>query len=135
MPKILPQFRVSDSDLENLRGSCLTVNATKILRVLFFQSRFKTTKSTFLLLFSKASKLGFDSLCLCRVDVLSKKASISNIKLLTMSFKQKLPQFNKSQFIFYGWPLRGFIQVFWLVDLKEILGFLSGPRLKWSKYL
>jgi hypothetical protein len=97
LTKFLPQFGVSDSDLGNLRGSCPTVNAIKILRVLFFQSRFKTTKSTLLLLFSKVSKLGFDNLGLCRVDVLSEKASISNIKLLTMSFKQKLPQFSKMQ--------------------------------------
>ena len=95
LPKILPQFKISDPDLENLRGSCPTVNARKMLRVLFFQSRFKTTKSTLLLLFSKASKLGFDSLCLCRINVLSENVLISSMKLLTMLFKQKLPQFKQ----------------------------------------
>ena len=91
LPKILPQFRISDSDLENLRGSCPTVNARKILRVLFFQCHFKITKFTLLLLFSKASKLGFDSLCLCRINVLSENVLISNIKLLTMPLNKNCP--------------------------------------------
>jgi hypothetical protein len=95
LPKFLPQFKISDPDLKNLRGSCPTVNARKMLRVLFSQCCFKTTKFTLLLLFSKASKLGFDSLCLCRINVLSENVLISNIKSLTMPIKQKLPQFSK----------------------------------------
>ena len=93
--KFCPSLKYLILIFENLRGSCPTVNARKMLRVLFFQSRFKTTKSTLLLLFSKASKLGFDSLCLCRVNVLSENVLISSMKLLTMLFKQKLPQFKQ----------------------------------------
>ena len=95
LPKILPQFKISDPDLENLRGSRPTVNARRILRVLFSQCCFKITKFTLLFLFSKASKLGFDSLCLYRINVLPENVLISNIKSLTMPIKQKLPQFSK----------------------------------------
>jgi hypothetical protein len=42
-------------------------------------------------LFSKASKLGFDGLCLCKVDVLSENALISSMKLLTMLLNKNCP--------------------------------------------
>jgi hypothetical protein len=44
LPKILPQFKIFDPDLENLRGSCPTVNARKMSRVLFSQCCFKAIK-------------------------------------------------------------------------------------------
>ena len=44
-----------------------------------------------LLLSNNASKLGFDNLCLCRVDVSSENALISSIKLLTMLLNKNCP--------------------------------------------
>jgi hypothetical protein len=75
----------------NIRSSFPIVISRKVLRVLLFQSHFKTTKSTLLLLFSKASKLGFDNLCLCGINVLSENVLISSIKSLTMPLNNNCP--------------------------------------------
>ena len=96
LSKILPRFGCGTFPGNN-QSSFPIVISRKVLRMLFFQSRFKTTKFTLLLLFSKVSKLGFDSLCLCRVNVLSENVLISSMKFLSMLFKQKLPQFSKLQ--------------------------------------
>ena len=56
---------------------------------------FQSNQVYSILLFSKASELGFDNLCLCRANALSENVLISNIKSLTMPLNKKLPQFSK----------------------------------------
>ena len=93
-------------------------------------------------MFSKASKLGFDGLCLCKVDALSENALISSMKLLTMLLNKNCPSLANCDDVgsgiyllrlafegLYLWNKES-LGLFWLVDLKESLGFLSGVGLK-----
>ena len=52
---------------------------------------FQSNQVYSILLFSKASELGFDNLCLCRANVLSENALISSIRLLTMLLNKNCP--------------------------------------------